>query len=162
MNLNIRTNFPPIQYNDAFDSVKMIEELMLHTENIVSVLETLQMEHTYDLNEKQSEFVSAVCVWARETLWKAQVVESKLDAIANTKPSRWGNHTIATYIDIKELCSITEELTFYLRKFEKILKNLNINETLVFSLDIPPEYLKNYLMFLFIPLSIFTKKFEQI
>lgn len=162
LNLNIRTKFPPIQYNDAFDSVKMIEELMLHIENIVSVLETLQMKHTDDLNEKQSEFVATACVWARDTLWKVRVVESKLDAIANATPARWGNHTIATYIDTKELCSITEELTFYLRKFEKILKNLNINETLVFSLDIPPEYLKNYLMFFFIPLSIFTEKFEQI
>ena len=162
LNLNMRTKFPPIQYNDAFDAIKMIEELMLHIENIVSVLETLQMKHTDDLNEKQSEFVATARVWARDTLWKTRVVESKLDAIANAKPSRWGNHTIATYIDIKELCSITEELTCYLRKFEKILKNLNINETLVFSLDIPPEYLKNYLMFFLIPLSIFTEKYEQI
>lgn len=163
LNLNIRTKFPPIQYNDAFDSIKKIEELMLHIENIISVLETLQMKHTDDLNEKQSEFVATARVLARDTLWKARVVESKLDAIVNTRPSRWGNHnTIETYIDTKELYPITEELTIYLEKFEKTLKKLNINESLVFSLDIPPEYLKNYLKFLFVPFSLFTEKYEQI
>ena len=135
---------------------------MLHIENILFVLKTLQTKDIDEEKEKQSELLSATLAWARDTLWKVRVVESKLHAIVNVNPSRWGNHTIATYIDIKELCSITEELTCYLRKFEKILKNLNINETLVFSLDIPPEYLKNYLMFFLIPLSIFTEKYEQI
>lgn len=166
--LNIRTNFPAIQYqyNDAFDTIKMIEELMLHIENILFVLKTLQTKDIDEEKEKQSELLSATLAWARDTLWKVRVVESKLHAIVNVNPSRWGNHTIATYIEIKELFSITEDLALYLKKLEKSLKNLNINETLVFSLDIPSEYTKNYLMFLIVPSSlsdsVFMEKLEQI
>ena len=166
LNLNMRTKFPPIQYNDAFDTIKMIEELMLHIENILFVLKTLQTKDIDEEKEKQSELLSATLAWARDTLWKVRVVESKLHAIVNVNPSRWGNHTIATYIEIKELFSITEDLALYLKKLEKSLKNLNINETLVFSLDIPSEYTKNYLMFLIVPSSlsdsVFMEKFEQI
>lgn len=120
--LNIRTNFPAIQYqyNDAFDTIKMIEELMLHIENILFVLKTLQTKDIDEEKEKQSELLSATLAWARDTLWKVRVVESKLHAIVNVNPSRWGNHTIATYIEIKELFSITEDLALYLKKFEQI------------------------------------------
>lgn len=163
LNLNIRTKFPPIQYNDTFDDIKMVEAMMLHLENIVSVLNTLHMKHNDDSNEHNREIVTAAHICAKDTLWKVRVVESKLDTIVNARPSRWGNHnTIETYIDTKELYLITEDLAIYLEKFEKTLKKLNINESLVFSLDIPAEYLKNYLKFLFVPCSIFTEKFEQI
>ena len=43
LDLNIRTKFPPIQNNDTFDDIKMVEAMMLHLGNIVSVLNTLQM-----------------------------------------------------------------------------------------------------------------------
>ena len=41
-------------------------------------------------------------------------------------------------------------------------KELNINEAFTFSLDIPEEYLKNFLKFFFVPDSIFMEKSKQI
>lgn len=162
LDLNIRTKFPPIQNNDTFDDIKMVEAMMLHLGNIVSVLNTLQMKNNEDSNEHNRETVTAAYICAKDTLWKVRVVESKLDAIVNARPSRWGNHTIERYLDAQDVYSSTGELIICLEKLEKTLKELNINEAFTFSLDIPEEYLKNFLKFFFVPDSIFMEKSKQI
>ena len=163
LDLNIRTKFPPIEYNDTFDKIKMVEAMMIHLENIESVLNALHMKHNDASYEHHREIITAAAhICAKDTLWKVKVVESKLDAIVNDRPNRWGNHTIERYIDAKDVYSSTGELIIYLEKLKKTLKELNINEALTFSLDIPEECLKNYLKFFFVPSSIFIEKYKQI
>ena len=168
LGLNIRTSFSFTQYNDVCENTKMIGELMFHIENVVFVLKNLQAKGNVKSNDEQIGLHNKVLTCALNTLWRVRVLEGKLDVITDCNPQigRIRLHDIETYEQLREILSMAEELAIDLEQFEKLLEEINVKETIEFSMDGPLKQVRNYLQMFFLPSlyirEILSEKYEEI
>ena len=152
--LNIRTNFSDIQ-EDALlkvcsisEKTSVIEKIMLHVQNIVTILIKLQNKGDCDTNDAQNKEILNVLELARNILYYARVVEGKLDVATDCR-DQFGHirlHDLSSRQNILDAVEAVNMLIPQLEKLSNQLKAVGIEEELSFSLYGPLElaYIENY------------------
>lgn len=170
--LNIRTNFSDIQ-EDALlkvcfisEKTSVIEKIMIHVQNIVTILIKLQNKGDCDTNDAQNKEILNVLELARNILYYARVVEGKLDVATDCR-DQFGHirlHDLSSRQNILDAVEAVNMLIPQLEKLSNQLKAVGIEEELSFSLYGPLElaYIENYFVMLLMGrLNIYNQLIEK-
>lgn len=169
--LVIQNAVQDVENVDNIDLIKnRLEELKKHIENAEYLLKIMKNGDDSENPEKQKKEneIKEAILFGKELLLGVRVLEGKLDVITDCRPlvGTVHLHGIETYRQIQEIFARSEKLSPDIKRFQKLLKNFNINEKLEFSMDGQLENIQNYIQMLLIPelriRDLLMEKYEEI
>lgn len=156
--LNIRTYFSDVQEDvllkecSVSEKNSVIEKIMLHVQNIVTILIKLQNKGDCDTKDTKNQEVLNVLELARNTLYCARVVEGKLDVATDCRSKLRGIklYDLGARRKIMDVLEASELLRPQLEQLTQKLEEIGIYEDLKISMNDPLdlEYVKNYFVML--------------